>query len=235
MQYKQNTPVYTPSGESVGQIDRVVIDPKTREVKYLVVRKGFLFTEDKVVPIDSVREATEERVTLTQEAGHLDSLPPFEDTQYLPLDWEAHGGADFNPSVKRDSNGPTDPMYSGSSPSPLFWYPSVGMQPWSYENYFGPKYVATTEQNIPSNDVAIKPSARVRTSDDKAVGSVEEVITHPEDNYVTHFVMSHGLIHKTHKAIPVQWITEVTESEVKLGVHSDMLERLPEYQAQIIS
>ena len=226
MQYKENTPVYTPSGESVGQIDRVVMDPKTREVTYLVVRKGFLFTEDKVVPIDLVREATEERVTLLHEAGNLDNLPPFEETQYLPADWEE--GSDFNPASADKAN----VMTSASS---LFWYPSIGMQPFSYQSSFGPAYTSTTKTNIPSNEVAIKHGASVTTRDDKSVGSVEEVITHPKDNKVTHFVMSHGLIFKTHKAIPVQWISEVTEDAVKLGVHSDMLERLPEYQAQAVS
>jgi uncharacterized protein YrrD len=228
MQYKQNTPVYTPSGESVGQIDRVVMDPKTREVTYLVVRKGFLFTEDKVVPIGSVREATEERVTLEQEAGNLDTLPAFEETQYLPADGEEHAGADFNPASADKGN------VTSSAPS-LFWYPSIGMQPMGERSALGPAYVTRTETNIPENEVAIKPGASVMTRDDKNVGSVEEIITHAQDNKVTHFVMSHGLIFKTHKAIPVQWISEVTEDEVKLGVHSDMLERLPEYQAQAVS
>ena len=40
---------------------------------------------------------------------------------------------------------------------------------------------------------------------------------------------------KGHKAIPVQWISEVTEDGVTLGVHSEMLDRLPEYQRYIPS
>jgi uncharacterized protein YrrD len=231
MQYKQNTPVYTLSGESVGQIDRVVMDPKTREVTYLVVRKGFLFTEDKVVPIESVREATEERVTLSQEVGNLDSLPAFEETQYLPADWEEdekHVGADFNPAS-------ADKAHAMTSAPSLFWYPTIGMQMLGDRPALGPAYVTRIETNIPENEVAIKPGASVMTRDDKAVGSVEEIITHAQENKVTHFVMSHGLIFKTHKAIPVQWVSEVTEDAVKLGVHSDMLERLPEYQAQAVS
>jgi uncharacterized protein YrrD len=228
MHYKQNTSVFTPSGENVGQIDRVVMDPKTREVTYLVVRKGFLLTEDKVVPIALVRDANDERVTLEQEAGTLDDLPPFEETQYLPMDWEERPSEDFNPNRTRTEDVPSSTLVP-SAPS-LFWYPSVGMEPLGYSNWAGPTYVAKTATNIPSDAVALKKGASVIANDDKDIGSVEEVITQSQDNKATHFVVSQGLIFKTHKAIPVQWISDVTDNEVKLGVHSDLLERLPEYQ-----
>ena len=224
MQYKQNTPVFTPSGVGVGQIDRVVMDPKTREVTYLVVRKGFLFAEDKVVPIKFVRDATEERVTLEHEAGNLESLPPFEETQYRPLDWQQQAGAIDNPPSANTSSGT-------SFAPPLFWYPSVGAQPWASPLWSEPAFETHVVTNIPDDDVAIKKGARVTTSDHKHAGSVEEVITHAHDNKATHFVISHGLILKTHKAIPVQWIDEVTENEVKLGVKAEMLDLLPEHQA----
>ena len=228
MQFKQNTTVYTATGDNVGQIDRVVLEPKTREVSYLIVRKGFLFTEDKVLPIQFVRDATEERVTLESEAGNLDALPAFEETQYLPADWEELEGADVNTDHVRSGNSFAATSSPALVPS-VFWYPSIGMEPWGYRNWAGPSYVAKTETNIPDDTVALKKGATVKTRDDENVGAVDEIVT-GQDKRATHFVISQGLIFKTHKAIPVQWISEVTEDEVKLGVHSDLLERLPEYQ-----
>ena len=223
MQYKQNTPVFTPSGARVGQIDRVVMDPKTRMVTFLVVRKGVLFTIDKVVPVELVSEATEERVTLQHEAGDLATLPPFEETQYLPLDWAQQAAAEVNPPSANASAGT-------SLAPPLFWYPTVGAQPWASPRWSGPAFEAHTEMNIPSNEVAIKKGASVTTSDGKHVGSIDEVITRAHDNKATHFVVSQGSIFKTHKAIPVEWINEITDSDVKLGVLPEMLELLPEIQ-----
>ena len=191
----------------------------------MVVRKGFLFTEDKVVPIDQIREATEERVMLQGEAGDLRDLPPYEETQYLPMDWEERPDAKLATAPERT----TDTVIAQIAPS-LFWYPTVGIQPLGYENKGGTGYVATKETNIPSDEVAIKKGARVTTDDDKEVGSVEEVITQAQTNKATHFIVSHGLIFKVHKAIPVQWVNEVTEDGVTLSVHSEMLDRLPEYQ-----
>lgn len=57
MQFKEGTDVFTIDGDKVGSIDRVVIDPRNNEVTHLVVRKGFFFPTDKVVPMDLVRTA----------------------------------------------------------------------------------------------------------------------------------------------------------------------------------
>ena len=88
MQFKDGTAVFTSTGEEVGHIDRVVIDPGTKEVTGIVVRKGFLFTEDKVVPISLIAAATDERVTLREDAGDLQALPDFEETHYIAYDDE---------------------------------------------------------------------------------------------------------------------------------------------------
>ena len=58
MEIKRNAKVTTADGKDVGRVDRVVIDPQSKEVSHLVIRQGFLFTEDKVVPIDLVSAAT---------------------------------------------------------------------------------------------------------------------------------------------------------------------------------
>ncbi len=42
MQFKRGAEGFTADGRKVGGIDRVVIDPRTREVSHVVIRKGFL-------------------------------------------------------------------------------------------------------------------------------------------------------------------------------------------------
>jgi sporulation protein YlmC with PRC-barrel domain len=64
MQFKENAEVLTSSGEKVGRIDRVVIDPKSKELTHVVVKKGFLFTKDKVVSVDHVETTNEDRILL---------------------------------------------------------------------------------------------------------------------------------------------------------------------------
>ena len=54
MQFKKGADVFSGEGEKIGTLDRVVIDPRTREVSNLVVGKGILFRTDKVIPITLV-------------------------------------------------------------------------------------------------------------------------------------------------------------------------------------
>jgi uncharacterized protein YrrD len=84
MQFRDNAEVQTNDGQKVGRIDRVVIDPNSKEVTHLVVQKGFLFTKDKVVPIDEVVTGSEERVVLDSKRESPDDYPDFEETHYIP-------------------------------------------------------------------------------------------------------------------------------------------------------
>ena len=74
MQFNENAEVQTASGEKVGRIDRVVMDPKSKELTHFVVRKGLIFTTDKVIPLDQVESADGDRVVLKAGAGEADDL-----------------------------------------------------------------------------------------------------------------------------------------------------------------
>ncbi len=95
MQFKQGTKVYTSDGKDVGSVDRVVLHPKTKEVTHIVIRKGFLFSEDKIIPLALIDSTTDDRVTLRGIASDLDTLLPFEETHYIPLDKGEISNADY--------------------------------------------------------------------------------------------------------------------------------------------
>ena len=77
MKFKQDTDILTADGEKIGQIDRVVVDPRTNEVTHLVIRQGFLFPEDHVISVDEVEQATDDQVTLKSTKKALPDLPLF--------------------------------------------------------------------------------------------------------------------------------------------------------------
>jgi uncharacterized protein YrrD len=218
MQFQQGANVSTYDGKNVGSVDRVVLNPKTKEVTHIVVRKGFLFNEDKLVPLSIVASATEDKVTLRPDAIDLDKLPPFEEVHYVPLD---------------ESEALTVAYPLGWA-SPFYWYePLAGSAAY-------PEYVATyagqqpyrseTEQNIPEDTVALKEGARVISDDDQHVGNVERVFTHTGSDRATHFLVSAGFIFKDHKLVPTNWIHDIQEDEVHLNVNAGTLKNLPEFQ-----
>lgn len=234
MQFKQGTDIYTADNQKAGTVDRVAIDPKTQEVTHLITRRGFLFPEERVIPISLVGTTSEEQITLRENAADIEDMPPFEELHYVQV----------NPEGQPLESQPGDAGSAGEekqSTPPVFWYPPVGMTWWhvpgyySYPGQFGeriPPYIAVEKnQNIPEGTVPLEVDAHVISAEGEHVGDVEEVFTEPKANRVTHLLISRGLLFKETKLVPTSWITKVKEDEVHLVVGAAVLEALPEYPA----
>jgi len=221
MEIKENTDVFTPDGQKVGQISRMVIDPKTKELTHLVVQKGFLFTKNKVVAVDDVQYATEDRVVLKKGCEDPDKFPDFEETHFIEVD--ATGK-----SVRRDAD----------KLGPLAWYyPMPGGAWWSthmgnYPGYGKPPFVRKTTLNIPEGTVPLEEGAKVLSKEGQHVGDVETVYADDAEQRVTHLLIAKGLISKSYRLIPSMWVASVSEEAVRLSVDEPFVENLPEYASR---
>ena len=224
MEFREGSPVYTWDDRDVGRIKRVVLNPVTKEVTHVVIRRGFLFTEDKVVPIGLFLTASEDRAILRKDTQDLKTLPRFEETHYVPI---------YLPPGHYDA----PEMTNG-----LLWYPPIGMSPYDTMTFYGAPnilakrpyqpdqaYTERTEENIPEDTVAVKEGAKVISADEKHVGNIERVIVDETSDYATHIVISKGLLLKERKLVPILWLKIVHENEVYLGVNHDAVDALPDY------
>jgi uncharacterized protein YrrD len=214
MQLKQGAEVYTADGEKVGSVDRIVIEPDTKEVTHLVVEKGFLFREDKVLPMSLVGPATKDRVTLREDADDLDRLPDFQAAHY----------------VRADRDTQLTSVSEHQAP-PVYWYPPLGFwnEAGGYLGYSGPNYVLKTEQNTPEDTVALEKGARVIANDGQHIGDIERIFTEPDTDRATHLLISEGLLLKKKTLVPTKWISIIMKDTVHLSVDSDLVESLPKY------
>jgi sporulation protein YlmC with PRC-barrel domain len=202
MRFRRDTPVLTLDGQEAGTIDRVVLEPVTREVTHIVLRKGFL-AEGKLVPVDLIGVATDEHVSIRAMKDDLHALPPFEQARFVeatePGDGDRQGSLESPVAGLFPYLGPLPPMGPMGSPEPAL--------------------PQTSERNIPEGTVPLKTGARVIASDGKKVGLVEEVLTDPHQDRATDLVVAGGsLLHKTKWRVPMDWVTEVREGEVHLAV-----------------
>lgn len=214
MQFKQRAGVITAQGQNAGRIERVVIDPRTKEVTHVVVRKGTLFTGDKVVPIELIASATEGGIVLRDNAGDLQALPDFEDEQYVQAQIDAAAV-----------------LHSMGYLPAFYWYPPF--EPGRMGNLSDQPQatlITETERNIPEGAVAMKEGAKVISADDKHVGDVEQVLTDPQADRATHFLISKGVLLKEKKIVPVRWVNDINENEVHLAVGSSLLDELRAYR-----
>lgn len=208
LQFKQNAGVFTATGEAVGHIDRVVVDPHTNVVTHIVVQKGFLFKEDKVVPIDLVAEATEDQIKLREDAGDLHALPPFEEKHYHSAETTVS---------KSEPLVPPTPLGYSPVATPIEDPPP------------GPRLITQTEQNIPAGTIALKEGAKIITAEGKEVGHLERVFTDATAHRATHLVISQGLLAPKRRLIPITWANIVDEDEVHLAVKESTLDWLRTY------
>lgn len=217
---KEGTSVFTFDGDEIGEISRFVLDPQTKEVTHIVIQKGGLFAEDKVVPFDKLRSGAEEGLVLSEEIQDYEDLPPFEETHYVEA-------TDRDAEVDRAGEAPVYPR----GPA-YYWYPPqgyLGYPAYGLGGYGLP--LAVTQQNIPEGTVPLEEGTDVISSDGEYVGDVERLVIEEGSNKVTHFLISQGLFFKDRKLVPAHWVRTVMEDKVQLNVSSRLLEDLPAYEA----
>jgi uncharacterized protein YrrD len=219
MELKEGTSVFTPGGDEVGRVNRFVLDPATNEITHVVIQKGWLLPEDKVVPFEMVNSATEDRIVLNEEIDDFDRLPPFEESHFIRA-------TDDDPTTLGT---PDDPVYQ-YAPA-YYWYPSRGHVgfPGLGLGYY-PGMPTETTRNIPEDTVPLTEGANVMSSDGEHVGDVEHLFVETDSNRVTHFLISQGLLFKDRKLVPAHWVKSMEENEVQLAVPSKLLQRLPSYE-----
>jgi uncharacterized protein YrrD len=235
MQFQAKANVYTANGEKAGVLDRVVIDPRTRHATHIVIQKGLLFRSDKVVPLNMVAQADKDRIDLNADAGHPDNLPDFTEEHYVQLENEEW----------TETPAATNSILPGAGAAPmLLWYPTIAAgsvgTPGTHtatEMGAGPAAAVIAserqvhvERNIPEDTVPMKEGARVVAADGQHVGNVERVFTDNDTSEVTHILLTQGLFLKERKVIPMAWVLDVGEKDVRLAVGSNLLQGLRSYE-----
>lgn len=218
MQIKQGAKVITSDNQDVGRVDRVVIDPSTREITHVIVRRGWLFTEDKVLPIQWVSDTVEDTLRLRALEDDLQGLPVFEEDRFVSVEDGQDG--DVSGQVRE-----------GSYARPYFYYPyGLGMGDAMYP-FDEPGTMVERDRNIPSRTVALKEGANVISADGEHVGDVERIVSQGTSDVATYVVISKGLLFKERKVVPNSWIKDVQEDKIHLLVDSEVVGRLRDYEA----
>jgi uncharacterized protein YrrD len=222
MQFKEGVDVISADGEKVGEVERVVIDPKDGSVTHVVVRKGFLLPRDTVLPIDMISRTSDEAVRLHVNADRIENLPEYIETEFIPLDNDYGLEYGYQPGAARHSY-----WYPGVGAAPLMWrggywgtYPSPAVYP----------YRVVEEKNIPEGTIALKEGAKVIGKDGEHVGDVENILVDREKEQVTHMVITKGVFDRDKKLIPAGWINRIKDDAVELSVDSKFIEHLQNYQ-----
>lgn len=210
--------VYTVHGHRFGKVAAVVIDRDLQEATHLVVRRGYVFPADVVVPMGYVGQIEDRSVTLTisgEEAAHLPSL---EAEASEPLEVSDQDASGLGPPMGENiwADGPPVAL-------PPLLTTATSVQP----------YVVERWRNVPPESLVLTDGLPVRGSDGRVVGFVDQLVVDPKSGAVTHIVVRGGGIRYQEKAVPVGWIEESDEDTgIVLAVPSKQVQELPIHRRQ---
>ena len=77
------SPILCRDGRAAGEVDRVVVDPKTGEVSHLVARAKDLLNHDVVLPVSAMRGFDADAVTISLSALELERMPDYVEEEYV--------------------------------------------------------------------------------------------------------------------------------------------------------
>jgi sporulation protein YlmC with PRC-barrel domain len=231
LNFRKNATVLTSDGQQIGHIRRVVLDPKTKRVTHIVIRKGLLFHDDRLAPIQMVAEATEDTIRLNEYLGEVQSLPKFDKQQYIAL-----GDEPFDDDE-------TEPFPVEGFASPMYWYPpkgTTGLETTAEaaslagadtfaESPNTAETINMSQRAVPTGSVALREGAKVTDEDGKDVGRVELILTDSGSKQATHILITKGLVNKERKLIPTFWVKDFEANEIHLAAPASILDKLQPY------
>lgn len=197
MIFRANSQVWSKDGQEVGLVDRVIINPKSKTITHLVVRHGFLFKEDKLIPVEWAAAASDQQVRLGVTVSELEHVPSFDEADFAMIEdaeWEALS-------------------FPSGMALPMYGYPSTEDR----------RQTAGIGQRRPKQAFDLKERARVISSDGDYVGSTVRLVVEKATEEVTHLVIAQGLFFKVEKTIPIEWVNAVEADEIHLSVSTEQL------------
>ena len=198
------------AGDSLGRIDRFVIDPSTSTVTHLVVEKGIFFHEDRVVPIGIIGDIAEDEVTLTDDVGP-DDLPRYEQQHFVQVDDATRSGMDHR-----------------LGEAAIWRFPTMAGATYGFPEYpvgVPAGYSVETERNVPDDSIVVEAGTPVRTRAGEDIGKVSDVVVDRAGG-INHLVVDLGFL-EDERILPAHWIDSYGEEQVTVAVGRHALEGLP--------
>lgn len=191
-------------GDKIGVVDGLVMDPRSGEVRSIVLRKGMFFPSDLIVPMESVTGADAERVTVNFTTKEASSM-----REYMDADFMTPPAGYF----------PADGVYM---------WPRANVFAANYVNDQNLTVQDELEERDP-DAVLVTEGTRVVDAAGEDIGRVTELAT-DERGLVSGFRVEEGLFRHHERFIPVHFIVAADDRVVTLSVAKSEIEELHDRQ-----
>jgi len=210
--------VFSSDGHKLGELHRVVLRRHDLAATHVVVDIGFLrsgrgiweggfgLDYDRVVPIDAISAASDERVDLSMTAEQFKSAPEYTIESFERPPDLTPGEFDI-PDIVSSAQRIAD--YIGS----------VGANYWLYEKLRKPRGTIDIQEGTPV----------WRQDPHEKLGDIHHVLFGP-DGVAQAFVIKRGLLLKRDVILPVRYVTELMDDLIRVDIADEHLDALREYE-----
>lgn len=202
--FKIGARVFTTDGEA-GTLRYVVLDPATREVTDLVVEKGLLLKEDRVVSVADVSHVDEDGIYLILSSEELKQRRRFKHAEFVVPDWEVKA------------------PYKASEV--LAWMdPYVGMP-----NFAQPTVRVHIDEGVSNEAATIGKGTPILTRLGERVGTLDHAVVDPESRQPIYLVLRLPGIRRRRVVVSATQVKEWAHDGVILNLERSDLKALPPY------
>lgn len=211
-------PVVSRDGKHIGDVDRLVVDPKTGEIVQLIVKKGVILSTDRIVERGAIQQIDPDgTLRLDVMSDSVDEqLPEFVETRYItPREDELRAASASwvaGPRLGESILWAPDYLGQGYDPHGSLFEAAPVVAP-----------IEEVRSNIDEDMVLIDAGTDVIDRSGEKVGTVDEVV-YNEDGELTEFVVKAGLLFHHDVHVPADWVESITADSVQLRVTAEEAE-----------
>lgn len=217
--------VYSNDNKKIGSIRRFVLDPESREIDEVVIRRGFPSDSELLVERSLLSEEGNEGIVLTLSEDEIKRLPPFVASAYVEANPE-DVTAPANPQdVSLEKTAPMTPSIAGTMAG-TYLIPAgpsgaaQGVAP-PEEVPLEPVVPAPPKRtDLPDNDVMVGRGTDVLSADGKKLGEVDEVLA-DDQGQLSGIVIRSGILIHHQQRIPIDWIADIGARDIRLKFSAD--------------
>lgn len=210
-------PVRTMDGAHIGKVDRLVLDPDTRELLEIIIHQGHILTRDRIVERAYIDNTDEDGTVYLRIASFdADELPVFTAHEQI---------------IVASADAGSMPMPGGGGTSmdmPILWRAGSGGH--------GTRHVSTrhytaavadsagieVRSSLPENGVAVGRGTVVIDVQEKKIGTVVELFSDKDGGIIELVVQSGFMLHHD-LSVPAVWIDVITHRYIKLNVTAEQV------------
>jgi uncharacterized protein YrrD len=184
-----------------GVLTRVIFDPVADSLTHLIVEPGHHEEQSRLVPVDRVVSAEDNRVRLNCTKAQFDLLDDAEEAQFIPADRAAGGYGDHALAF------------------PYYGVGGLGLP-------LGHHHAAMFVDRVPVGEVEIRRGDPVHARDG-LIGAVQGLVVDPADHHVTHLLLQEGhLWGRKEVAIPIG-AAKRASGQIRVDLTKEQIEALP--------